>query len=70
MTPLNYTKIDELFGAPLDTVGIPHVPFKLKTWHVVGGLLVTGLAIYGGYCVYKNLEEKLYPEGKAKNRFR
>jgi hypothetical protein len=37
---------------------------------VVGGLVVAGLAIYGGYCAYKKIEEKFYPEVKTKNRFR
>jgi hypothetical protein len=44
---LNYNKINELFGAPLNTVGRPNVPFKLKTWHVVGGL-VLACVIYKG----------------------
>jgi hypothetical protein len=49
---LNYNKINELFGAPLNTVGRPNVPFKLKTWHVVGGLALA-CVIYKGYKAIK-----------------
>jgi hypothetical protein len=50
-----YQEIDALFGAPLNTVIKPHIPFKIKTWHIVGGIIVLGLASYGGYKVYNQL---------------
>jgi hypothetical protein len=43
----DYGKIQELFGAPLNTVPKPQVPFKLKPWHVIGGI-VLGYVIYRG----------------------
>ena len=43
----DYNKIQELFGSPLNTVPKPQVPFKLKTWHVVGGILVSYVIIKG-----------------------
>ena len=45
---LDYNKITELFGTPLSTVARPNLPFKLKTWHVVG-------VIAAVYVVYKGI---------------
>lgn len=44
---LDYNKITELFGAPLNTVGRPNIPFKLKTWHIVGGVLIAYFTYQG-----------------------
>ncbi len=53
---LNYNSINEIFGAPLNTVGRPHVPFKIKTWHIVGGIIIAYLAYQG---LKKVVNEKL-----------
>jgi hypothetical protein len=45
---IDYDFINKNFGAPLNTVNKPHIPFKLKKWHVVLGICVIGLAAYGG----------------------
>lgn len=46
---LNYNKIIELLGAPLNTVGRTNIPFKLKPWHLIGGLFVV-------YIMYKGVK--------------
>jgi hypothetical protein len=50
----NYDQINELFGTPLDVVQKPVTPFKVKTWHIVGGIIVLGLCSYGLHQFYKN----------------
>jgi hypothetical protein len=54
---INYQQITEQFGAPLNTVPKPNVPFKLKTWHVIGGIIV-GYIIYRGIKVIINEDLK------------
>jgi hypothetical protein len=49
---MNYKKIDELFGAPLNQVPRPHKPFQIKPWHVAAGLVV-GIFIYKGFQKFK-----------------
>ena len=44
---LNYTTIENLFGASLNQVPRPHKPFQIKPWHAVAGLVV-GILIYKG----------------------
>ena len=47
---LDYNKVQELFGAPLNTVPTPQTPFKIKPWHfVVGGIV--------GYVIYRGVKE-------------
>lgn len=46
---LSYSEITDLYGTPISKVQAPHVPFKLKTSHVIIGLIVVGLACYGIY---------------------
>ena len=55
----DYGKIQELFGSPLNTVPKPHVPFKLKPWHVIGGI-VLGYVIYRGVKVIFNEDLKRF----------
>jgi hypothetical protein len=50
---LDYNKIQELFGSLLNTVPKPQVTFKLKPWHVIGGL-VLGYLFYRGAKVVIN----------------
>lgn len=45
---MNYSKIDELFGAPLNQVPRPHKPFQVKPWHVAV-VLVAGVLVYKGF---------------------
>ena len=52
---LDYNNINKLFGAPLNTVARPTVPFKIQKWHIIVGLGVLALASYGGYKLYKSL---------------
>lgn len=54
----NYQQIDALFGAPLNTVPKPQVPFKLKTWHVVGGIVLISLCAYGAYAFHRDYIQK------------
>jgi len=54
---LTYPEIQSLYGQPLEHAGRPHQPFKLQTWHVVGGLIVIGLAGYGVYCLVDTLKD-------------
>lgn len=61
-----YQKIEELFGVPLNTVAKPYVPFKLKGWHLVGGLVILGLATYGAICIYDKFIEDKKPKIKNK----
>ena len=51
---MTYPEILKLFGAPLSQVPKPHVPFKLKTWHVIAGAAIVGLTLYGGATLFKN----------------
>jgi hypothetical protein len=61
---IDYDFINKNFGAPLNTVNIPHIPLKLKKWHVVLGVCVVGLAAFGGYKLYENYikDSKKYDE--------
>ena len=61
-----YQQIDELFGVPLNTVTKPHVPFKFKGWHLIGGLVFLGLATYGAICLYDKITED--KKTKLKNK--
>ena len=45
---MNYSKIDELFGTPLNQVPKPHKPFQVKPWHVAV-VLVAGVLVYKGF---------------------
>ncbi len=45
---MNYSRIDELFGAPLNQVPRPHKPFQVKPWHVAV-VLVAGVLVYKGF---------------------
>ena len=45
---MNYSKIDELFGAPLNQVPRPQKPFQVKPWHVAV-VLVAGVLVYKGF---------------------
>jgi len=64
---INYTQINELFGAPLNTVPKPTVPFKLKTWHVVGGVLIVAVFAYGAYAIRRDFILKEGPRFKDRN---
>lgn len=64
----NYQQIDALFGAPLNTVPTPKVPFKLKTWHVVGGVLVIAVFAYGAYSLHRDFILKEGPKFKDRNK--
>ena len=51
---VNYQQITELYGSPLNTVPKPNVPFKLKTWHVIGGIVVLSILAYGTYAFHRD----------------
>ena len=51
---LDYNNINKLFGAPLNTVARPSIPFRIKKWHLALGLGIIALASYGGYKLYQN----------------
>jgi hypothetical protein len=53
---VDYQKITELFGAPLDSVPKPHTTFKLKSWHVVTGVIVLGFMSYGLYAAHRDIK--------------
>ena len=61
---LNYNTINDLFGAPLNTVGRPNVPFKLKTWHVVGGLVIAYVLYKGVKSINEDYRSFLAPKLK------
>lgn len=56
---LTYPEIQTLYGQPLEQAGRPHQPFKLKSWHVVGGVVVLCFAGYGVYCLANNIKESV-----------
>jgi len=55
---LNYKIIDALYGADLSSVIKPHIPYKLKASHVLIGLVVVGLASYGGYVLCQKIRNR------------
>ena len=59
---MNYSKIDELFGTPLNQVPRPHKPFQVKPLHVVLGLGLIFLAFKG----LEKLNEDLFKGNKNK----
>lgn len=64
---LNYNNINDLFGAPLNTVGRPRVPFKLKTWHVVAGLVITYVLYKGAKSIKEDYLPYLAPKLKKES---
>jgi len=64
----NYQQIDALFGAPLNTVPKPNLPYKLKTWHVVGGIIVLGVLAYGTYALHRDFILKEGPKFEFKDQ--
>ena len=60
----DYGTIQELFGAPLNTVPKPQVPFKLKPWHVIGGLVLGYLFYRGAKVVINENIKKFGPKIK------
>jgi hypothetical protein len=64
---LNYNNINDLFGAPLNTVGRPNVPFKLKTWHVVGGLVIAYVLYKGVKAINEDYRSFLTPKLKKES---
>jgi len=60
---MTYPEIQNLFGSPLSQVSIPHVPFKFETWQKIAIAIILLLAIYGAYCLYQDLKNKM--ENKA-----
>lgn len=46
----DYSKIQELFGSPLNTVPKPHTPFKWQPWHFVAFAI-------GGYLIFKGYQK-------------
>ena len=59
---MNYKTIDELFGAPLNQVIRPHIPYKFKVIHAVVGIGIVYLAIKG----LQKLNEDLFKGNKNK----
>ncbi len=57
---LNYNNINDLFGAPLNTVGRPNLPFKFRTWHVIV-VIIAGYVVYKGIKSIKNDYFIIYP---------
>ena len=46
---LDYSKITELYGAPLNTVGSPNFTIKIKPWHVA-------VILVGAYIIYSRVK--------------
>ena len=61
---LDYNKITELFGTPLNTVARPNLPFKLKTWHVVAGLAIAYVLYKGFKAIKEDYRSFLVPKLK------
>ncbi len=55
---LDYNNIEKLFGAPLNSVARPTVPFKIQMWHIIVGLGVLALATYGSYKIYESSKKE------------
>jgi hypothetical protein len=51
---MNYNKIEELFGAPLNQVPRPSTPYQFKTWHAVAGIIIVVLVYKGGQKIYED----------------
>ena len=64
---LDYNKITELFGTPLNTVARPNLPFKLKTWHVVAGLAIAYVLYKGFKTIKEDYRSFLVPKLKKDN---
>jgi hypothetical protein len=64
---LDYNKITELFGTPLNTVARPNLPFKLKTWHVVAGLAIAYVLYKGFKAIKEDYRSFLVPKLKKDN---
>jgi hypothetical protein len=45
------------YGTPISHLNKPHQPFKLRTWHVLTGLAVIGLAGYGAYRLFAGVKD-------------
>lgn len=56
---MNYSEIQNLFGTPLSQVPKPNLPFKWKTWHIIGVLVISGIVSYGIYAGHRDLKELL-----------
>jgi hypothetical protein len=52
---ITYTRINELFGAPLTIVPKPHVPVKFRNWHYAVGVVIILLAVYGVDAILKDI---------------
>lgn len=59
---INYQQIANDFGAPLNTVPRPNVPFKWKTWHFVA----IGIGVYILYKGIRKIKEDFddFKDGK------
>jgi hypothetical protein len=44
---MNYQEIQKLFGTPLQQVPRPHIPYKLKTSHLLWGGVLISLSVIG-----------------------
>lgn len=62
---LDYNKIEELFGAPLNTVQKPQIPFRLKTWHVV----VASVTVFVLYKGIQKINEDYFVNSLSKKEF-
>ncbi len=51
---IDYNKINEIFGAPLNVVNRPNVPVKIQGWQIAVGIGIIALATYGAYHIYRN----------------
>ncbi len=58
----DYGKIQELFGAPLNTVPKPQTPFKLNGWHLLG----IGVGLFVLYKGFQKIKEDYFPNGYPK----
>lgn len=49
-------EIQKFYGTPVDYLPkpMPNAMYKYRRELVLVGVAVVGLAIYGGYCLYKN----------------
>jgi hypothetical protein len=55
---MDYNEITKLFGQPLGSVPKPHVPFKLKVWHLAIGSIILGLTVYGAVKVFESINNE------------
>ena len=65
---ISYTEIIDLYGTPISKIPAPQLPFKLKTSHIIIGVIVLGLAGYGFYKLTQSIPKQKPVTQKESNK--